>query len=119
MCTRIMNDPSGGTPWFEYYQAGGRPVKQEIGEFPYVIGREESASFCIDSSRVSRKHVTIDRDGEGYILCDLESTNGTYVNGKRITQVPLTDGDIIVIADFEMTFFSGRAQPRATATQLM
>ncbi|MHB8969570.1 MAG: EAL domain-containing protein [Pirellulaceae bacterium] len=120
MRTRIMNDPSVGTPWFEYYQVGGsRPIKQEIGELPFVIGREETANFCVESSRVSRKHVLIDRADEGYVLRDLESTNGTYVNGQRITQVPLTDGDVIVIADFELTFFSSQAQLRATATQVM
>ncbi len=44
------------------------------------------------------------------MLRDLESTNGTYVNGKRIAEVTLTDGDVIVIADFELTFFSGQPQ---------
>ncbi len=120
MRTRIMNDPSGGSPWFEYYQVGGsRPVKQEIGDLPFVIGRDETANFCVESSRVSRKHVLVDRNDDGYVLRDLESTNGTYVNGKRITEIPLTDGDVIVIADFELTFFSGQPQQRTNATQLM
>jgi EAL domain-containing protein (putative c-di-GMP-specific phosphodiesterase class I) len=120
MRTRILNDANTAAPWFEYYQVGSsRPVKQAIGEFPYVIGRDESADFCVESSRVSRKHVMIDRQDAGFVLRDLESTNGTYVNGKRVTEVALADGDVVVIADFEFTFFSGQPPLRATATQVM
>jgi EAL domain-containing protein (putative c-di-GMP-specific phosphodiesterase class I) len=120
MRTRILNDTSSAAPWFEYYQVGNsRPIKQTITELPYVIGRDESADFCVQSSRVSRKHVMIDRRDGGFMLRDLESTNGTYVNGKRITEVTLADGDVIVIADFELTFFSGMQPLRATATQVM
>jgi EAL domain-containing protein (putative c-di-GMP-specific phosphodiesterase class I) len=120
MRTRILNDASTTAPWFEYYQVGNsQPIKQEMGKFPYVIGRDESADFCVESSRVSRKHIVIDRQDAGFTLRDLESTNGTYVNGKRITEATLTDGDAIVIADFELTFFSGLPQQRATATQVM
>ena len=72
-----------------------------------MIGRDESADFTVDSSRVSRKHVLLDRRESGYVLRDLESTNGTYVNGKRVSEDTLTDGDVIVIADFELTFFTG------------
>ena len=120
MRTRILNDANTAAPWFEYYQVGSsRPIKQAISEFPYVIGRDESADFCVESSRVSRKHVMIDRQDDGFMLRDLESTNGTYVNGKRVTEVMLADGDVIVIADFELTFFSGQPPLRATATQVM
>lgn len=119
MRTRILNDVHTAAPWFEYYQVGSsRLTKQAIGEFPYVMGRDESADFCVESSRVSRKHVTIDCQDEGFVLRDLESTNGTYVNGTRVTQAVLQDGDVVVLADFEFTFFSG--QPvRATVTQVM
>lgn len=88
-------------------------------EFPFVIGRDESADFCVESSRVSRKHISIDRHDAGFMLRDLGSTNGTYVNGKRITEVVLADGDVVVMADFELTFFSGLPPTRATATQVM
>jgi EAL domain-containing protein (putative c-di-GMP-specific phosphodiesterase class I) len=120
MRTRIMNEAGGGTPWFEYYQVGGsRPVKQEVKKLPYVVGRDEAADFCVDSSRVSRKHVAIEFRDDSYVLRDLESTNGSYVNGKRVTEVALADGDVVVIADFEFTFFSGQPQGRANVTQVM
>jgi EAL domain-containing protein (putative c-di-GMP-specific phosphodiesterase class I) len=120
MRTQIMNDPHASAPWFEYYQVGGsRPIKQEICQFPYVIGRDEAADFSVDSSRVSRKHVMLDRQEGKYLLRDLDSTNGTYVNGKQISETEMTDGDVVVIADFELTFFSGNPLSRATATQVM
>ncbi|MCU0959904.1 MAG: EAL domain-containing protein [Pirellulaceae bacterium] len=120
MRTRIMNDPTGGTPWFEYYQVGGsRPSKQEISELPCVIGRDESADFCVESSRVSRKHVVLDRRDGQFVLRDLDSTNGTYVNGKRITETILADGDVVLLADCELTFFSGQPAERSLATQVM
>ncbi len=120
MRTQIMNDPNASVPWVEYYQVGGsRPIKLELAAFPFVIGRDESADFTVDSSRVSRRHVMLDRKGAGYVLRDLDSTNGTYVNGKRIGEVDLSAGDVIVIADFELTFFSGQAVTRASATQVM
>ncbi len=120
MRTRIMNDPTGSTPWFEYYQVGGsRPTKQEISEFPCVIGRDESADFCVESSRVSRKHVVLDRRDGQFVLRDLDSTNGTYVNGKRISETAITDGDVILVADCELTFFTGQPAARSLATQVM
>ncbi len=120
MRTQIMNDPNVGIPWIEYYQVGGsRPIKHELREFPFVIGRDESADFTVDSSRVSRRHVLLERHEGQFVLRDLDSTNGTYVNGKRISEMALTDGDVVVIADFELTFFSGNASARASATQVM
>lgn len=120
MRTQIMNDPNASGPWIEYYQVGGsRPIKLELRDFPFVIGRDDTAEFTVDSSRVSRRHVLIDRQDGAFVLRDLESTNGTYVNGKRIGEAILSDGDVVVIADFELTFFSGQFVTRATATQVM
>ena len=120
MRTQVMNDPNASTPWFEFYQVGGsRPIKQEIRQFPFVIGRDDSADFTVESSRVSRKHVMLERQNGNFVLRDLGSTNGTYVNGKHVSEVALSDGDVIVVADFELTFFSGCVLSRASATQVM
>ena len=120
MRTQIMNDPKAALPWVEYYQVGGsRPIKLELTDFPFVIGRDEAADFTVDSSRVSRRHVMLDRQDGAYVLRDLESTNGTYVNGKRVAEVNMSDGDVVVIADFELTFYSGQSVIRASATQVM
>ncbi len=120
MRTQIMNDPKASVPWIEYYQVGGsRPVKLELASLPFVIGRDEAADFPVDSSRVSRRHVMLDKQEGLFVLRDMESTNGTYVNGKRVSEANLSDGDVVVIADFELTFYSGQTATRASATQVM
>ncbi len=120
MRTQFMNDPSVGAPWIEYYQVGGsRPIRQELTALPFVVGRDESADFTVDSSRVSRRHIVLDRQDGQFVLRDLESTNGTYVNGKRISETVLADGDVVVMADFEMTFYGGNTSARVSATQVM
>lgn len=120
MRTQFMSDSNSGVPWIEYCQVGkSRPIKQELDTLPCVIGRDESADFRVDSGRVSRRHVAVEQAEEAYRLRDLGSTNGTYVNGERISEVNLSDGDVILVADVELTFFSGRSGREESATQIM
>jgi len=55
-----------------------------IGEKPFLVGREEYCSLKIDEESVSRSHAEIRLDENGYQLIDLDSTNGTFLNGKRL-----------------------------------
>jgi pSer/pThr/pTyr-binding forkhead associated (FHA) protein len=48
-----------------------------------------------DDTNVSREHAEIRPDGNGYLLIDMASTNGTSVNGELITQRRLADGDVV------------------------
>ena len=67
------------------------------------IGREGDQEIAIDANAVSRQHAEIRRTGHGYLIADLESRNGTFVNGERLGEdpQPLRDGDEIVIAGEE------------------
>ena len=61
---------------------------------PVSIGREEGNSLRLNDERVSRFHAKVQVDGDDYILTDLDSTNGTHVNGTRISGfTPLAPGD--------------------------
>jgi pSer/pThr/pTyr-binding forkhead associated (FHA) protein len=61
-----------------------------------IIGRESSVDVVISSSAVSRRHARLMREREGYILEDLGSSNGTYLNGERLVgRQPLKSGDQI------------------------
>jgi hypothetical protein len=62
-----------------------------------VIGRGTEADIRLPDTGVSRKHVDVVLDGATAICEDLGSTNGTLVNGRRITRQPLADGDVIRI----------------------
>jgi diguanylate cyclase (GGDEF)-like protein len=62
-----------------------------------TIGRSSQCDIQIEDDKVSRKHAEINlRDGLVW-LTDLQSTNGSYVNSKRVSEIPLNDGDLILI----------------------
>ncbi len=120
MRTQIMNEFPAEHPWLEHYRVGGsRPIKSEIQEFPFTIGRDPTADLAVESNRVSRKHAAIVPTDHGYMIQDLDSTNGTYVNGTKMAEGTLNDGDVLVLADVELTFFTGQVDGRITATQVM
>jgi len=116
-----MHEPAVGQPWLEYFPAdGGPPERIVLQSFPFTIGRNEATDLPVPSSRVSREHAVILREEDGYRLRDLGSTNGTFLNGQRIEEAPLADGDIVLAADVELSFFCGRSRfPRGAATQVM
>jgi len=64
---------------------------------PITIGREEGNSIQLNDERVSRFHVKIQEDHEKFVLTDLESTNGTRVNGEDTQLRILRFGDMIAI----------------------
>src|SRR5512135_925437 len=80
---------------------GPRPnLVFELDADSYTIGREAGNEIVIEDAQVSRRHATLTRQGTTYVLEDIGSTNGTYVNGKRVTApVLLSNGDTIGLAD--------------------
>ena len=68
-----------------------------LGADPVIIGREApSAKFVIADPAVSRRHAQISRQDDGYVIEDLNSTNGTFINAQRVAgAVPLAPGDLI------------------------
>ncbi len=119
MRTQVLHDPAVATPWLEG-NLDGHAEKTFLETFPFKIGRNEAADLCIDSTRVSREHALITRHGKKYHLHDLGSTNGTFLNGQRIQDESLSDGDQVMIAELEFTFYTGApAVDRDTATQVM
>jgi predicted component of type VI protein secretion system len=66
-------------------------------ETPVTIGREEGNVIQLNDERVSRFHVKIQSDGDRLVLTDLESTNGTKVNGEDVRLRVLRFGDLIQV----------------------
>lgn len=62
-----------------------------------LIGRSEDNDISIPSSYVSRHHILLVRHGGSTILVDLNSTNGTFVNSKRVNNHVLADNDVITV----------------------
>lgn len=69
-----------------------------------IIGREVQCPIMLNDNSVSRQHSSITRLAEGYLLKDMGSSNGTYVNGHRVQEALLKDGDQISIGDCEFWF---------------
>jgi pSer/pThr/pTyr-binding forkhead associated (FHA) protein len=64
------------------------------------IGRTSECDVCIpDDDQVSRVHARLDWDGANWVLVDLGSTNGSYVNDQKVTEHRLEPGDVIEIGD--------------------
>ncbi len=56
-----------------------------LDRFPFVIGRARECQLVIDSTQISRQHAQLEQDHDQILLTDLGSTNGTLVNGERLT----------------------------------
>ena len=69
-----------------------------------TIGRSHENALVIDDPRVSRHHAEIRVINGGFMLFDLNSSGGTYVNGRRITQVILYPGDLLSLAGVNFVF---------------
>ena len=109
MQTELLNPPALGTPWLEHLAPDSDlPAQISIEKYPFTIGRKETVDLRIDSSRVSREHAQIVKENGGYQVIDLQSTNGTFVNGNRIEESPLCDGDMLTVANEEFTFYAAR-----------
>lgn len=71
-----------------------------VDHSPFIIGRKEGASLLLASEKVSRKHAEILETQDGWLLKDCRSTNGTFVNGKRLRGEHLLQlGDYLTIAE--------------------
>jgi len=75
-----------------------------LGSGPVLIGRDPGNDVVLDDRRVSRKHAEIRLRLGRYTLYDLQSTNGTYVNGRRVAEKVLDDGDRVSIGGLELLF---------------
>ena len=68
------------------------------------IGRGASAEIRLDEQRVSRDHAILVRHGRRFRLLDNRSSNGTFVNGRRIVATNLLDGDVIEVGPVFLRF---------------
>jgi pSer/pThr/pTyr-binding forkhead associated (FHA) protein len=67
-----------------------------------TVGRAPRADFIVDAALVSRLHCRLTATDRGLDVVDLESTNGTFVNGKRVSKASLAVGDRLRIGRVEL-----------------
>jgi len=100
--------------------------KQVIKEYPFLkdsitIGRKDDNVIVVDNLAVSGYHARMDKTGDDYLLTDLQSTNGTFVNDKRVVSHKLSHGDNVVIGKHVILFVSadkGKAIPEENEHKL-
>jgi hypothetical protein len=101
----IMNPGNAGAqePQIEAYlevDAVGRLPINRIA----TIGRAQGSDIVINTHSVSRQHARIFLEGDRFWIKDLESSNGTYVNGSKVTMQMLSEGDIICFGEVRSVF---------------
>lgn len=108
---RPPDRPVPGRPWLEL-----GPLVHPLLVERTVLGRDPSAGIVLDDPGVSRRHaeVVVARDGERLVamVADLGSTNGTLVEGQRITTWQLGEGDRLVIGSTEIVYHDAPPGPK-------
>jgi pSer/pThr/pTyr-binding forkhead associated (FHA) protein len=101
----VVTGPNEG----DYYPLGKRVT---------IVGRDEAASVQILDDRISRKHLQVrwDANEQRYHLIDMKSSNGTFIQGRQVSDdVPLEDGDIIELGQSKIMFSTKEFDDRESA----
>lgn len=96
--------PEDGTAILHIRQGPGAGAVFTLDGDVVSCGRDGNNDIVLDGATVSRKHVDFHRQGSGYAVADLDSLNGTYVNGERVKTAALAEGDEIRIGRYRLTF---------------
>lgn len=101
VASEIVSGPGGHAAGSLHLPDGSRVA---IGDEPVTIGRQAECDVVLEDSNVSRRHAEVRRQGEEYVFVDLGSTNGSKVNGTRVKQQALSDGDEITLGKTVVRF---------------
>jgi Nif-specific regulatory protein len=85
----------------------------ELGGEEVSVGRESSNRVCIPDALLSRRHCVIRRENSRHKLVDLNSLNGTFVNGKPVREHLLEHGDQITVGESRLVFLGRESEPDA------
>jgi EAL domain-containing protein (putative c-di-GMP-specific phosphodiesterase class I) len=95
-----------------------REWRVAIEPVPFIIGRDEECNLKLTDKRISRRHSEIRTSGDHLWIRDLRSTNGTFVNHRKIEQAELLEpGDMVSIGSFKFCVESIQSTARATAEE--
>ncbi len=80
--------------------------KMDLERKPLKIGKKEDNDFALSDNTVSRYHLMIEQVGDSFVLKDLGSTNGTFINGLRVKEAYLSTGDVIGLGNTRIEFIA-------------
>src|SRR5260370_3668860 len=87
---------------------GKTVVERELKPGRLVIGRTADNDLQIDSKFISRHHCQIGTQADSCLIEDLNSTNGIYVQSKRVRRYNLNDGDVVQVGQHEIIYIDER-----------
>ena len=78
--------------------------RHEVDKRRVVLGRSKDCDIQLADPNASRRHAELRQEGSAYWLIDLDSTNGSQVNGHRTARAKLESGDVITIGSTDLVF---------------
>lgn len=93
------------------HDSDGELMRSQLAS-PFIIGRQDRCEIFYPHRGLSRRHLQLESTDNGWVAVDLESTNGTTVNGQKIKRHWLADGDLIVAGPLKIHFFTSDEPPR-------
>jgi len=97
-----LKEAAGGVAVGALVLANGERVG--VADKPLSIGRLAECDVALADDSVSRRHAEVRRQGSEIVVVDLSSTNGTKVNGERVAERILDDGDVVTIGNATLRF---------------
>jgi HD-GYP domain-containing protein (c-di-GMP phosphodiesterase class II)/pSer/pThr/pTyr-binding forkhead associated (FHA) protein len=90
-----------------YQTSKGKQRWWSLTRRKFTIGRDTTCDIVLNDPKVSRIHAEILFENEGWVLADKNSTNGSFINGERITRKCLTPGDAIMVGNSRLSVLEG------------
>ncbi len=95
-----------------------KQISLQLAHEEYSVGRDESNAIRLTDRNISRKHALLARNGQGWLLKDLASYNGTFMNGERVAEgVHVGHGDVVQLGDYRLELHDESKQVVPTAQQ--
>jgi diguanylate cyclase (GGDEF)-like protein len=106
----------GGSRKASFVKLAGEDIGKiyELSLEPMIIGRSPDCAVMVDEDQVSREHARVTLTESGYLIQDLQSTNGTLVNGRAIQEHVLQDGDRVQIGTATVLKFNYQDELEST-----
>jgi len=115
--TAVITDPIGSAVgsaratirphYLELVEGPGAPRYYELRGPAAVVGRSEQSDIQVDSEGLSRKHLLVTRNGGEFVVEDLESRNGVFLNGVKIHSATLRDMDTLQLGPVVFVYHEG------------
>src|SRR5215471_10527173 len=92
----------------------GKQTSLPLAHDEYGLGRAEANAIRLTDRNVSRKHAVLRRNGQGWLVTDLSSYNGTFVNGIRVAgEQPIKNGDVVQLGDYRLELIDEAASAQS------